>query len=250
MRPRRPQEKRPCRKKAAKKGKADKDGERRRNWKGRKKERQNKSKKGQKAKRKGCRKRMKGRRNGAKGNATLPRGEGSPGGSDVDSPPGATPEGTPTQGPPAEPSPSSEAPVSRGEQPRRGEHLAERSPPPDDPPDGARKSGLPPVAEDLRAPTLRGLRAERTRPHGGLAGHTGTAPGKGGGRTTHAANAGHRWQGLDADTRRRARARPSASGGTPKLPSRHKRRHKHAPRRRILPATRAKARTHASSVQT
>nr|XP_027218668.1 R-spondin-3-like [Penaeus vannamei] len=78
VRPRRPQEKRPCRKKAAKKGKADKDGERRRNWKGRKKERQNKSKKGQKAKRKGCRKRMKGRRNGAKGNATLPRGEGSP----------------------------------------------------------------------------------------------------------------------------------------------------------------------------
>ncbi|XP_047471347.1 translation initiation factor IF-2-like isoform X2 [Penaeus chinensis] len=243
VRPRRPEEKRPCRKKAAKKDKAGKDAGRRRDWKGRKKERQNKGKKGQKARRRGCRKRIKGRTNGPKTpqNATLPRGKSSPERPDGDSLPGETPGRSPSQGPPAATTPT-EAPSRHGEQPPRDEHLAERRQPPEDPPDGGRKS------EPARAPMLKGLRTERIRPDRELAGHPGKGLGKGGGRSAQMAHAGHRWQGLDADTRRRARARPSSPGETPKLPSRHKRRHKHDPRRRIPPVTQAKTRLYVPSV--
>ncbi|XP_037782772.1 R-spondin-1-like [Penaeus monodon] len=246
-RPRRPEEKRPCRKKAAKKDKAGKDGGRRRDWKGRKKERQNKGKKGPKARRRGCRKRAKERRNGPKTprNATLPRGESSP--ESPDSPPGESPERNPTQGPLAATTPPTEAPSRRGEQPPREEHHTERRRPPEDPPDGERERGPARAAETSRADVKR-TRTERIRPHRELAGRAGKGLGTGGGRSTQVAHAGLRWQGLGAGTRRRTRARPSPPAVTPKLPSRHKRRHKHDPRRRIPPATQAKTRLYASSV--
>ncbi|XP_042867797.1 uncharacterized protein LOC122250454 [Penaeus japonicus] len=256
-RPRRPDDKRPCKKKSAKR---DKEGGRRRNWKGRKKERQNKNKKGQKNRRRGCRKRLKGRRNAAKSarNSTLPRGKSSRGSPEGDALPERTlTERNSTQGGVLTPNPSAEvAPqpphtkqvdtqedkqVDKQEDKQVDKQVDKRRRPAEDPPDSYESESLTQVTETLDAPTLRGLRSGHTRSPKQRDGRQGKTQDRVDGLRTQVTSADeHRWQRLDTGTSRRTRVRPSTSVSIPRLTSRHKRRHKHEQRSRIPPPPRTR----------